>query len=97
MKAEYKHISFKLQSSGIWWIVNRKQGGVIGMISWYWRWRRFVFEGCADAVFDEGCLRDIIDFLQQLKEKRKKAAPLFQQTQTESGTDAETNKAKSQH
>ena len=56
--------------------VKNKKGHVLGLISWYWPFRQYVFKPDSKGlVFNNGCLNDISDVLTQLNEgyKRKNA------------------------
>ena len=70
MKTRYNHIHF-IESSGqkekYWLCCNNKTNAGLGIVEYYSRWRRWVFTGYESAIFDSSCLRDIADFLDQLK------------------------------
>ncbi len=41
---------------------------VLGEVSWYSPWRKYVFmppSGTADVVFDQTCLRDVANFIEE--------------------------------
>lgn len=46
----------------------------LGTIRWYAPWRRYVFvvNPVTAAIFDAGCLSELIDFIKGLMEARKK-------------------------
>jgi hypothetical protein len=44
----------------------------LGIIKWFSHWRRYVFYPDAGALFDAACLKDIVDFIEQLMDERKK-------------------------
>lgn len=72
MKTKYKHIHFERHGIGsepqriIYLCRNNKTNSVLGGIEYYHSWRKFVFEGKENAVFDTSCLANIIDFMKQL-------------------------------
>ena len=43
--------------------VKNKKGQLLGLISFYPDWNKYIFEPAANIIFDQSCLRDIIDFL----------------------------------
>ena len=46
------------------WVVESKNGGPqLGSIHWYGPWRKYVCE-VTNALFDEGCFREIADFME---------------------------------
>ena len=47
----------------IWLIRNGYNKCTLGTIKWYAAWRRYAFYPDADTVFDEGCMRTILEFL----------------------------------
>ena len=71
MTTRYKHIHFTEEPTMItedkstWFCRNNKTKDVLGTVTWYAPWRRWVFEGEPDCLFDHNCLRDVIDFLQK--------------------------------
>lgn len=79
MKIKYKYIHFeKLGEYGKhsqYACYNNKSNGMLGGISYYIKWRQFVFYPQADTIFNSSCLLDIVDFLDQLNGKKKKINP----------------------
>lgn len=52
----------------------------LGTISWYGRWRRYVFFPMQNTLFDVSCLREIADFINEqmlLRDPAKKYNPEF--------------------
>ena len=69
LKTKYKFIEFRHVKLVGWRIVNKKSGSILGCISLYEPWGQHVaefFEGC---VFNNQCLKDIADFLEQLNKR----------------------------
>ena len=64
-KTKYRHIRFE-PAANDWACMNSKSGDVLGSVSYYKRWKKWVIEFQEDCVFDSKCLRDIADFLDQL-------------------------------
>lgn len=47
----------------------------LGVIKWFGRWRKYVFEPYAETVYEETCLREISQFIEEeTKSQRKTAA-----------------------
>jgi hypothetical protein len=71
MKTKYKYIHFKKivdkPKTSIWSCLNNKSGAELGRIKWYAPWRKYCYFPTVQAVYDTGCLKDIIDFISQLK------------------------------
>ncbi len=74
MKTKYKFINFKeiqkdTSARPIYNIFNNKSNEELGGISYYHRWKQYVFyiNPEADAIFNDSCLLDIVDFIKQLK------------------------------
>ncbi len=38
----------------------------LGVISWYRPWREYVFSSSEECVFNNGCLRDILDYMENI-------------------------------
>jgi hypothetical protein len=77
---EGKYIDFRLHGlsatgkTKTWVVQNRENGTILGRINWFGRWRKYVFEPKPDMVFEETCLRDIAQFIQQETTYQRKAA-----------------------
>lgn len=75
MKTRFRHIHFDeigdLQHGGCYLIKNNKTNSILGYIEWYKPWRKYIVRYEEDAVFDETCTCDILDFLMRLKETGK--------------------------
>lgn len=46
---------------------------VLGKISWYGPWRRYIFESMPNCIFDAACLQEITSFIENLMLERKLA------------------------
>lgn len=44
-------------------IYNNKSGAQLGILSYYEPWKQYVFSSQPDCVFNDGCLRDVLDFV----------------------------------
>lgn len=50
-----------------------KEGSIkLGEIKWFGRWRKYTFNPVNNTVFEQDCLKDITDFLLELKNERSK-------------------------
>ncbi len=72
MKTEYKHIFFEQDEEiccgkPTFNCVSNKDGDILGVVHFYRPWKKVVFEGWPEAVFDTSCLKDIINFMEQLQ------------------------------
>lgn len=70
MPAKYRFI-FIQQSNGeqfeghpVYRIYNNKSKTQIGIISWYKPWKEYVFSSMSECVFNNACLRDVLDFIE---------------------------------
>lgn len=52
--------------------VLNKYDELLGFIYWRVGWRRYVFEPKENMIFDTNCLKDIIEYIQQLTEEKEK-------------------------
>ena len=71
MKTKYKHIHFvesgEFQTRLRYSCCNNKSGAVLADVFYYTPWHKYCVKFNPSSVFDEGCLRDIADYLSQLK------------------------------
>ena len=55
----------------IWEVYNRYDGGSLGRIAWFGRWRKYGFYPWPETVFEEVCMRELSDFIvARTKEQR---------------------------
>ena len=81
MKTKYKHIYFEKYGLGsaphpqrmIYLCRNNRTNSILGGVEYYPSWRKYVFEGKENAVFDISCLTDIIDFMKQIEQENADA------------------------
>ena len=76
MKTEYKYIHFRKieqkPKTAVYQCINTNHDDLLGIVEWYPPWRQYCFAPEYRCVFNNGCLRDIINFIGQLDEERKK-------------------------
>lgn len=52
------------------WSILSNDGDILGSVRWYGPWRQYVF--CpVNAIFNAGCLKDIVAFLNRVNGERK--------------------------
>lgn len=71
---KYEHITIeqrggvdkeRFAGKPVYKISNNKSGEQIGLLSYYQLWRQYVFSSQAEFVFNNTCLRDIINFIEE--------------------------------
>ena len=55
------------EGNSVYRIANNKSGTQIGIISYYKPWKQYIFSSQPECVFNDACLRDILDFMDTLK------------------------------
>ena len=75
MKTVYMYLVFvQIENPGkktsIWECRNKNSQTVLGLIKWYVSWRQYCYFPVVQAVYSAGCLDDISQFINQLKEER---------------------------
>ena len=67
IKTRYMFIEFNEILENVQWMcVNRKEQDMLGVVSYYPRWRQWVFEPERYCQFSVDCMQDIIHFINQL-------------------------------
>jgi len=56
----------------IWNILSKSSGYILGQIKWYGSWRQYCFFPSAHCVFNNSCMTDILNFIKELMEDRRK-------------------------
>jgi len=51
-------------------VESKTQNALLGQIKWFGRWRQYAFFPCREMCFNQECLADIIDQMQQLMAAR---------------------------
>lgn len=66
----FEYIHFTLAGgtgkTSVWACRNNKSGAELGLVRWNGAWRQYCYYPSADAVYSEGCLKDIAVFLDQV-------------------------------
>ena len=72
---ESKYMEFhKIGDTGkteIWNVLSKNSGFILGQIKWYGPWRQYSFSPSPHSVFNNACMSDIQEFIDELMEKRK--------------------------
>jgi hypothetical protein len=78
MKTKYKYIEFiqaeDFKGKQRWTCQNRELGNALADIFYYKLWKEYVSNFNPNSIFNNSCLRDIADFLDQLNNKSAPAA-----------------------
>ncbi len=56
-----------------WDILRADNGALLGWVSWYSRWRQYVFAPVTDAIFSDGCLQEIVTFVRMTNDAHRRA------------------------
>lgn len=49
----------------VYQILNNRSGDQLGALSYYPPWRQYVFSSSLSSVFNNSCLRDVLDFMER--------------------------------
>jgi hypothetical protein len=52
----------------VWRVFNNKSRVQLAIISWYRPWKQWVFSSQPECVFNNSCLRDVLDFIENYAE-----------------------------
>ena len=71
MKTRYKFLIFEKAKeqppkTERWECKNARNGTVLGEVKWYGPWRQYCYFPIVQAVYSNGCLKDIAHFIGQL-------------------------------
>ena len=61
----------KKPKTSVYGVFSNSSGDYLGSIEWWNGWRQYCFLPKDETVFSTGCMLDIIDFINRLKEERK--------------------------
>lgn len=74
MKTKYRYINFEQDTMDPqeWVLRNSRSKDILGFVSYYKPWKQYVIEfPHSDDVFNNQCLKDIADFLEQLNKSQE--------------------------
>jgi hypothetical protein len=57
-----------------WAVAAKPWGDILGIINWYQRWRKYVFEPQPYTIYEQDCLRDIATFCESQTRQQKERA-----------------------
>jgi hypothetical protein len=69
---KYKYITIRqdygevFDGKAVFRIYNNKSGSQLGILSYYKPWRQYVFSSQPECVFNNSCLKDVIDFIENI-------------------------------
>jgi len=58
--------------TGVYDVLSKHQGSVLGHIRWYSPWRQYCFMPSPQCVFNMGCMEDINRFIGELMQERRR-------------------------
>ena len=67
---KYRFITIKqldeelFEGKPVFRIYNNKGGEQLAILSFYKPWKQYVFSSRGDSVFNNSCLRDVLDFME---------------------------------
>lgn len=59
-----KHNGELFEGHPVYRIYNNKTQAQLGIISWYKPWKEYVFSSIPECVFNNSCLRNVLDFIE---------------------------------
>ena len=69
---KYKYIHFvvikELKKTKIYGCYNNNSSEKLGEVKWYGPWRQYCYFPTVQAIYSTGCLNDINDFINKLKQ-----------------------------
>ncbi len=76
MNMQSKYLTFNLlekkEKTNVYEVISVMHENRLGVIKWFGRWRQYSFFPELDTIWNKGCLQDIILFIDELMEDRKK-------------------------
>lgn len=71
---KYKYITMVLvdqkPKTGVYRVDNNRNGQELGIIKWFPGWRQYCYFPSCPAVYSKGCLEDINEFMESLRNQR---------------------------
>lgn len=76
MESKWINIKFLSDSptakTKIYEVTTKDDSQILGYIKWFGRWRKYAFYPESNTLYEQDCLRDIANYIDDLMEKRKK-------------------------
>jgi hypothetical protein len=66
---KYKYITIEqrngemFEKHAVYRVFNNKSGGQLAILSYYKPWKQYVFGSMEECVFNDSCLRDVLDYM----------------------------------
>jgi len=67
---DFKLVGYKPKTN-VYHVVTKSTGDILGVIKWHFPWRQYCFFPFGDVVWSHGCLKQVMDFIKKLMERRK--------------------------
>ena len=73
---KYKFMTIKqvngelFEGKPVYRILNNKSGVQLGILSFYKPWKQYIFSSQPECVFNDSCLRDILDFMKCITQEK---------------------------
>ena len=61
------------QKTSRWGVETKGDEDFLGEVKWFGRWRQYAFFPAPDCVFEQMCMREIGDFIEERMRERKAA------------------------
>ena len=67
---KYKYITIRqdneemFEKHPVYRIFNNRSGSQLGILSYYRPWKQYVFSSQPECVFNNECLKDVLDFIE---------------------------------
>lgn len=79
MEMTPKWVSFQLEErrfgakTDLWYVWSLKEPAAhLGVVKWFGAWRKYAFFPAVQTLFEQDCLRDIAEFIEQETVKQRK-------------------------
>jgi len=73
-----KYIKFEIlekkPKTQVYGIFSLNDESLLGKIYWYAPWHQYVFDPWRNSIWNRGCLKQVMDFINELMDVRKKNA-----------------------
>ena len=69
---KYKYITIQqdgaetFNGKSVYRIYNNRSKDQLGILSWYKPWKEYVFSSKEECVFNNSCLKDVLDFIENV-------------------------------
>jgi len=74
--AKKKYLAFilvdKKAKTNVYLVKSKSDNYLLGKIYWYFPWRQYIFDSYSNNIWSRGCLKQVMDFIEELMNARKK-------------------------